>query len=179
MAVYRNNFLPSMEEHINVQRVYALNDEAGLICCSWPNGEKPAIPFVYSDEVWTGFEYQTATHLIYEGFFEEALTLVKAVRNRYDGVRRNPWSEVELGNHYVRAMASWGLLIASSGFRYDLTKEEISFAPVISQKNFTCFFSTGSCWGLYSQREDPESGELRQSLDVLYGEADGLRLKHG
>ena len=78
-----------------------------------------ALPFVYADEVWTGIEYQVAAHLIYEGCVEEGLEIVEAVRDRHDGVRRNPWDEVECGHHYARSMASWALLLALSGFHYD------------------------------------------------------------
>jgi uncharacterized protein (DUF608 family) len=178
-AVYRYNFFPVLQEHLNVQRAYAVNGDAGLICCSWPKGNKPAVPFVYCDEVWTGLEYQAAAHLIYEGFYEEALTVVCGVRGRYDGIKRNPWNEVETGSHYVRAMASWGLLLAASGFGCDLTKGEISFEPKVAPENFTCFFSTGKCWGTYSQQRDEASGELARSFKVLYGESEGIRLKSG
>lgn len=176
-SVFRYNFCRDMGSHINVQRVYAINDDAGLICCTWPKGGKPLIPFIYSDEVWTGIEYQVAAHLIYEGFFEEAKTIVAAVRDRYNGIKRNPWNEVECGSHYVRSMASWGLLLASSGFAYDLTKGEVSFSPAVNAENFTCFFSTASCWGLYRQTLNRESGELEKSLEILYGSKEAVHLK--
>ena len=175
-SVFKHNFRPDMNGHVNVQRTYGLNGDAGLICCTWPNSEKPLIPFVYSDEVWTGIEYQVASHLICEGCFDEALTIVEAVRGRYDGVKRNPWNEVECGNHYVRSMASWGLLLAASGFGFDLTRGEISFAPKAPGEEFRCFFSTAKCWGLYHQKKDPASGELKRTIEVLYGSAEGIRL---
>ena len=166
-----------MGEHINVQRCYAMDDESGLILCTWPHSKKPRIPFVYSDEVWTGIEYQVAAHLIYEGYFEEALKIVSAVRSRYDGVRRNPWNEVECGNHYVRSMASWGLLIAASGYGFDLTKGKVSFEPKISQDHFSCFFSTGKHWGVYRQTIDPETNQLESRIEVLYGDQNDLELQ--
>jgi uncharacterized protein (DUF608 family) len=175
-SVFRYNFRQDLSEHLNVQRVYALNEEGGLICCTWPNSEKPLIPFIYSDEVWSGIEYQAATHLIYEGFFDEALAIVTAVRRRYDGVKRNPWNEVECGNHYVRSMASWGLLPAASGFGYDMTKGEISFAPKVKQDNFVSFFSTGKCWGLYHQEKQPGSGEIKRWIEILYGDRQAVKL---
>ena len=72
-AVYRHNFRADLTAHHSVQRTYALGDEAGLVLCSWPRGGRPRIPFVYSDEVWTGIEYQVAAHLIYEGLVDEGL----------------------------------------------------------------------------------------------------------
>src|SRR5690606_27376078 len=44
-------------------------------------------------------------------------TVVKAVRDRHDGRKRNPWNEAEFGHHYARSMSSWSLLTALSGFR--------------------------------------------------------------
>jgi len=150
-AVYRHNFKPSLWEHANPQRPgYALGDEPGLLLCSWPKGGKPTLPFVYSDEVWTGIEYQVASHLIAEGMVTEGLTVVKAVRARYNGHTRNPWNEYECGNYYARAMASYTLLIAISGFRYSAATRTLSVAPRLEADPFTCFFSTASGWGTFT-----------------------------
>ncbi|HUS13421.1 MAG TPA: GH116 family glycosyl-hydrolase, partial [Chloroflexia bacterium] len=98
-SVFRHNFRRDFRNHVNCQRTYVLNGESGLLLCSWPNGGRPRFPFVYSDEVWTGIEYQVAAHLIYEGWLEEGLEIVRAVQERHDGRRRNPWDEVECGHH--------------------------------------------------------------------------------
>jgi len=113
-SIYRHNFRHDFYDHPNAQRLYALGDEKGLVLCSWPRGERPALPFVYADEVWTGIEYQVAAHLVYEGHVAEGLAVVRGVRDRYDGRRRNPWNEVECGSHYARALASWSVLLALS-----------------------------------------------------------------
>ena len=39
----------------------------------------------YPEEIWTGIEYQVASHLIYEGFIKEGLKICKGVRSRYNG----------------------------------------------------------------------------------------------
>ncbi|WP_105614767.1 GH116 family glycosyl-hydrolase [Vallitalea okinawensis] len=166
-SIFDYNFKSSMEDHVNVQRTYALNDEAGLLLCTWPKGGRPKLPFVYSDEVWSGIEYQVATHLIYEGYIDEALTITKACRDRYDGIKRNPWSDIECGHHYARSLASWGLLIALSGFTYDMTKDEMDFAPKINQDNFKTFWSTGKAWGTYTQTVN-EQGEIEKEIQTLY-----------
>jgi uncharacterized protein (DUF608 family) len=167
-AIFAYNFRDGFGTHANPQRTYALNDEKGLVLCSWPHGGRPRLPFPYSDEVWTGIEYHVATHLIYEGYVDEALTIVKAVRDRHDGVRRNPWNEVECGHHYMRSLASYGLLIALSGFEYDLPRGKIAFHPAIERDHFQCFFSTGKCWGIYRQRTDADGG-VERDIEVLYG----------
>ncbi len=151
-SIYRYNFRENFYDFANVQRTYALADEKGLLLCTWPRGGRPPLPFPYSDEVWTGIEYHVASHLIYEGMVREGLSIIKAVRDRYDGRRRNPWNEVECGHHYARAMSSWGILLALSGFSFSSPEGRLGFAPAINQEDFRTFWSLGSTWGAYEQR---------------------------
>jgi len=115
-AVHRHNFYSDFEGFANCQRAFALNDESGVVLCTWPRGGRPVLPFIYCDEVWTGIEYHVASQLFHEGMEQEALEIVRAVRSRYDGERRNPWCEFECGAYYARALSSWSLLTVSSGF---------------------------------------------------------------
>jgi non-lysosomal glucosylceramidase len=179
-AVYAHNFRRSLVGHANAQRTYALNDEPGLLLCTWPdaaNQHRPRFPFVYSDEVWTGIEYQVAAHLIYEGWLVEGLEIVAAARGRHDGIRRNPWDEVECGHHYSRAMSSWALLLALSGFQCDVDGKRMRFAPVTDASTepsvFRSFWSCGLAWGTYEQRHDAESGAWIHGIEVL-GNAPGI-----
>jgi uncharacterized protein (DUF608 family) len=159
-SIFRYNFNTDFDDFANAQRIYALNDEKGLLLCSWPKGKRPALPFVYSDEVWTGIEYQVAAHLIYEGMVKEGLAIVEAARARYDGARRNPWNEIECGHHYARAMSSWSVLTAISGFAYSAPQKEIRFRPRVSPAQFRCLYSAGSAWGSYAQQA------AKQKLDA-------------
>lgn len=63
-----------------------------------------SLPFVYSNEVWTGIEYQVASHLMLQGEVEKGLEIVRACRQRYDGSVRNPFNEYECGHWYGRAL---------------------------------------------------------------------------
>ena len=147
-AIFRNNFRADLSQHANAQRPgYAMGHEPGLLLCSWPKGNKPTLPFVYSDEVWTGIEYQVASHLIHAGFVEEGLTIVKALRNRYDGRTRNPWNEYECGNWYARAMSSFALVGALSGFRYSAVDRTLWFGPKVKTRPFVSLFSAASGFG--------------------------------
>jgi Glycosyl-hydrolase family 116, catalytic region len=147
-AIFKHNFKTDLSQHANAQRPgYAMGHEPGLLLCSWPRGGKPTLPFVYSDEVWTGIEYQVASHLIAEGFVKEGLTIVKAARSRYDGRIRNPWNEYECGNYYARAMASYALLGAVAGFRYSAVQKTLWFGPQLTVRPFKAFFSTASGFG--------------------------------
>jgi uncharacterized protein (DUF608 family) len=112
-SVYRYNFKKSFHDHANPQRpTYALKDESGILLCTWPKGGRLQFPFPYSEEVWTGIEYQIASHLAFMGENEKCLEIVKAVRSRYNGIRRNPYSEFECGQWYGRALSSYSLLQA-------------------------------------------------------------------
>ena len=147
-AIFQHNFKTDLSQHANAQRPgYAMGHEPGLLLCTWPQGGKPTLPFVYSDEVWTGIEYQVASHLIAEGFVTEGLSIVKAMRSRYDGRVRNPWNEYECGNYYARAMASYALLGALSGFRYSAAQRTLWFGPQLHAVPFKTFFSTASGFG--------------------------------
>jgi hypothetical protein len=177
-AVYDHNFRRGFQDHFNCQRTYALNDESGLILCSWPDGHKPRLPFVYSDEVWTGVEYQVASHLIYEGWLEEGLAIVKAVRERHDGTRRSPWDEVECGHHYARSMSSWGLLLALSGFQCSVPVRSIRFRPALDVTGFRTVFCNGKAWGTFEQRQEVRVVRVRIQVDhgILELEKIGLSI---
>jgi non-lysosomal glucosylceramidase len=166
-SIYRHNFKHDFWQHPNTQRIYAVNDEKGLLICSWPNGGRPVLPLVYGDEVWTGIEYQVAAHLIYQGLLEEGLALVKAISDRYDGVRRNPWNQIEWGNHYTRAMASYSVVLALSGFHYSAVERSITFHPKMKAENFQSFFAAGSGWGLYSQKR--QGGAITARIECRHG----------
>jgi uncharacterized protein (DUF608 family) len=147
-SIFENNFKSDLSEHANAQRPgYAMGHEPGLLLCTWPQGARPTLPFVYSDEVWTGIEYQVAAHLISEGLVEQGLTIVKAMRSRYDGRVRNPWNEYECGNYYARAMASYALIGALSGFRYSAVSKTLWIGPQIEVRPFRTFFCTASGFG--------------------------------
>lgn len=146
-AVFKYNFRESLHDHANPQRPgFAFAPEGGLLLCSWPNGGKPALPFVYSDEVWTGIEYQVAAHLMMTGQIAAGLKIVRAIRSRYDGQWRNPFDEYECGHWYARAMSSYGLLQALSGARYDAVDKVLYFRPAL-KGDFRAFLCTATGYG--------------------------------
>lgn len=174
-SIFKYNFREHLgDEHV-VQRVYGLNDEPGLLLCSWPKGGRLTLPFVYSDEVWTGIEYHVAAHLIYEGFIDEGLTVVKAVSDRYAGYNRNPWDQVECGFHYARAMSSWSVKLALDGFSFNAKEGLLGFAPKLNAEDFQTFWSTGAGWGTYHQNLT----ENQFTLKVLSGHLSIAKLSIG
>ena len=145
-SLYKNNFKTSMRDVANMWRNFSLDDEAGTLICTYPNGAAlPAIPIPYCEETMTGFEYSLAGLMIAEGYVEEGEEMIKAVRDRYDGEKRNPWNEIECGSNYARSMASFALIPIYSGFRFDMTEKHIGFEPIY--RNGRYVFSVAESWG--------------------------------
>jgi hypothetical protein len=165
LAVHKYNHKQSLSEHANPQRPsYALGNEGGLLLCTWPKGGKLSLPFVYSDEVWTGIEHQVASHLMMTGNVNEGLEILRSSRDRYDGRVRNPFNEYEWGAWYSRALASYGYLQALTGIRYDAVDKTLHIDSKVG--DFTSFISTATGFGTVSlmQREP--------SVKVFYGSID-------
>lgn len=169
-AVYRYNLRKDFSTHENPQRPgFAINKEGGLLLCTWPKGGKPSLPFVYCDEVWTGIEYQVASHLIFNGMVKEGLDIVKTCRLRYDGRIRNPFNEYECGNWYARAMSSYGLIQALTGVRYDAVDSILYVDSKIG--DFVSFLSTASGFGNVIYKNG------KASVDVKYGKINIKEIK--
>jgi hypothetical protein len=165
LAVHKYNLKENLLEHANPQRpAFALGNEGGLLLCTWPKGGKLSLPFVYSDEVWTGIEHQVASHLMMMGHVKEGLDIVRASRNRYDGRIRNPFNEYECGHWYARALSSYGYLYALTGVRYDAVEKKLYVDSKVG--DFTSFLSTETGFGTVSLK----AGKV--SMNVVYGKID-------
>ena len=164
LAIHRYNLRHDLEAHANPQRpTYAVAGEGGLLLCSWPKGGELSLPFVYSNEVWTGIEYQVAAHLMRLGQVKEGLEIVRACRDRYDGRVRNPFNEYECGHWYARAMSSYAMLGALSGARYDAVTRTMHLAPTVDG-DFRAFISTATGYGTVGRRDG------KAFLEVASGE---------
>ncbi len=162
LAVHRHNFREELSRHANPQRPsYALGRDGGLLLCSWPKGGQLTLPFVYSDEVWTGIEYQVASHLLLHGAAGEALEIVRAARDRYDGRARNPFNEYECGHWYARAMSSYGLLQGLSGARYDAVERVLYLHPTRAG-DFRAFLATAEGYGVVGVKDGKPFLEVRE-----------------
>jgi non-lysosomal glucosylceramidase len=106
-SIYKYNYKPTLAAHDNVERTYALNEEAAVVVCDYGKAERPHIPFPYYAEAWTGQEYLVAALMMNWGMVKEGVECVENIRARFDGEKRNPWDEPECGHHYARAMSSW------------------------------------------------------------------------
>ena len=172
-SIMRFNFKENMYGHFNHMRSYVLNDESALLMATYPRGSRPARPFPYYNEVMTGFEYTAAIGMLYEGDLENGLKCISAIRDRYDGQKRNPFDEAECGHHYARAMASWAAILALTGFQYSAVSESISFAaPSVDRQHF---WWTGYAWG--NCKFSPRIGGCDVALQVLGGDVSFAELE--
>ncbi|MBN1895127.1 hypothetical protein JW906_11555 [bacterium] len=147
-SVHAFNLKGDLLDHVNTQRPsFGMGKDGGLLLCTWPKQDALTLPFPYSNEVWTGIEYQVASHMMLEGFVGEGLDVVRAARRRYDGRVRNPFNEYECGHWYGRALSSWGLLQALTGVRYDAV-EKILYMDSKIGDDFSVFLSTNTGFGL-------------------------------
>ena len=174
-SVFKYNFRADMFSHHNPHRVYSLNDDAGLLICTWPRGGRPTVQVTYAFETMIGFEYQVGAHLVYEGFLREGLAVCKAIRDRHDGIKRNPWNEFECGSHYARSMANYAYITGLTGFQYSAVEQSLTVAPIINEDDFRCFFSVDGAWGMVERRtlnseRGTQNPESRTAVEVLEGE---------
>lgn len=164
-AIHKYNLKTNLSEHANPQRPsFALGEEGGLLLCTWPKGGKLSLPFVYSDEVWTGIEHQVASHLMLMGNVKEGLDIVRASRDRYDGRVRNPFNEYECGHWYARALSSYGYLQALTGVRYDAVDKTLYVDSKVG--DFTSFISTETGFGTVTYKAG------KASLNIVHGTID-------
>lgn len=175
-AVLKHNRRAGFAGHFNPMRCYVLGDETALLMASYPLGHRPTRPFPYYTEVMTGFEYCVAVHLVQEGLVREGLKVVRDIRARYDGRKRNPFDEAECGHHYARALAAWGLIPALTGFHYSGLTKALTFAAVRQPRRWP--WAAGVAWGTAELR--PLAGKgTALALTVLGGALPLRRLSLG
>ena len=179
------NFCPDMGalrggiKQIGIKgRPYAVGDEMGLLMCTWPKGGKrddweKFWQFGYFNECMSGFEYEVAGHMVWESKWDETLldkglAIVRSLDDRYDGKKRNPYNEIECSDHYARAMSSYGVFLAASGFEYDGVEGKIGFGPRLGAEDFECAFTGAAGWGCFSQQI--RNGIQEGRLNVKWGE---------
>lgn len=185
-ALWKYNFTPDVGPYRAVHKAgrwYAMPGEAGLLMCTFPRGPDPVLhagkynrqlDFAagYFNECMNGFEYQVAGHMLWEGLVQEGLAITRAVHDRYHAARRNPWNEVECGDHYARSMASYGVYLAACGYEHHGPRGHLGFAPRLSPERFRAAFTAAEGWGTFEQRRS--AARQQASLAVKWGR---LRLR--
>lgn len=174
-AVLKHNRRRDFHGHFNHMRSYVLGAETAVLMASYPRGRRPARPFPYYTEVMTGFEYCLAVQLVQEGRLSDGLQVVRDIRARYDGRKRNPFDEAECGHHYARALASWGLIPACTGFHYSALDGLLAFAAPNQRVRWP--WAAAGAWGTVEIR--PLRRRARIVLTVQHGRLHVRRLGLG
>ncbi len=168
-SLWTYNFAPDVGPYRKANkpgRWYAMPGESGFLMCTFPrddwNYQKAAGKgnpgFVgYFNECMNGFEHQLAGHMIWEGepdgeLVTKGMAVERAIHDRYAPSKRNPYNEIECGDHYGRSMASYGVFLAVCGFEYDGPRGHIGFAPRIHPADFRAAFTAAEGWGTFSQQ---------------------------
>ena len=180
LALWKYNFAPDVGPYraaYKPGRWYAMPGEAGLLMCTFPRkdwsfeqacGKRDKMTFAgYFNECMNGFEYQAAGHMVWEGMVQEGLAIARAVHDRYHPSRRNPWNEVECGDHYARSMASYGVFLAACGYKYHGPNGHLGFEPRVSPEDFRAAFTAAEGWGAFAQKRDGRT--QRATVDLKYG----------
>ncbi|UCD29033.1 MAG: hypothetical protein JSV03_00685 [Planctomycetota bacterium] len=159
-SVWKYNWAPDVTAHNQAHkpgRWFISPGEAGLFTCTWPKSPHLDKGVRYKNEVWTGIEYQVAGNMIWEGMLTEGLAIIRAIHDRYHPSKHNPYNEVECGDHYARALASWGCFTALAGYQYHGPKHYLAFSPKISPENFRSAFTAAQGWGTFAQKQGGNS----------------------
>jgi hypothetical protein len=178
-SLWKYNFTPDVAPYRKAYkpgRWYAMPGEAGLLMCTFPRtdwdysnamGKGPDWAAGYFNECMNGFEHQVAGHMIWEGLVQEGLAVERAIHDRYHASRRNPWNEIECGDHYSRSMASFGVYIAACGYEYHGPRGYLAFAPRLTPENFKAAFTAAEGWGTFAQQATPQSFSGR--IEIHWG----------
>lgn len=169
-SVWKYNWAPDIapqNEAHPPERWFALPGEPGLFTCTWPKSPYLKDGVRYREEIWTGIEYQVAGNMVWDGMVPQALAICNGVERRYQPAKHNPFNEIECGDHYARAMASWGVYTALAGFEYHGPKGHIGFAPRVTPESFRAAFTAAEGWGSFSQTR---GGAVQQdALELRWG----------
>ena len=169
-SVWKYNWTPNVgpyNETHRPERWFARPAEPGLFTCTWPKSPFMEAGVRYKSEVWTGIEYQVAGHMAWEGMVDEAVAICDGIQDRYHPSKHNPYNEVECGDHYARAFASWGVYTSLAGYEYHGPKGHIGFAPRITPENFSAAFTAAEGWGTFAQQR--QAGKQREQISVHWG----------
>jgi uncharacterized protein (DUF608 family) len=175
-ALWKYNFTPDVgpfRRALPAGRWYAMAGDGGLIMCTFPFGGRDQLvkargPVGYFNECMSGFEWQVAAHMIWEGMLTEGFSVARAIHDRYRPEMRNPYNEIECSDHYARAMASYGAFLAACGYRYDGPEKSMAFAPRLTPKKFKAAFTAAEGWGSFTQTVN--QGAQRETLEVKHGQ---------
>jgi uncharacterized protein (DUF608 family) len=142
------------------------NSEFGLHNATAPKrgADLLALNNLQAGGLWSGIEFAFASFLMDHGRYDDGIRIVDAIHRRYLRAGR-PWSHVECGGHYSRAMSSWATLLAATGFKPDVPNHSVAIHPGV-KGDFHAPWVTSNGFGTIRR----ENGAL--SIHCAYGTFD-------
>jgi uncharacterized protein (DUF608 family) len=147
---------------------YNFSVESGLVNASYPAGKKRSFPAHYNGQAlapWTGVEYAIGSMMIDHGMPREGIAVVDAIHDRYLYAGRF-WNHVECGDHYYRAMSSWAVLLAATGFKVDAPRCSMRIAPCVTGDVRGPWISSNA-WGTFAWKGSKLTVDCQSGKHVL------------
>ncbi|MEN6665991.1 MAG: GH116 family glycosyl hydrolase [Phycisphaerae bacterium] len=129
------------------------NSEDGLLNATYPSGRKKRLCTYRNLQAaapWTGIEYAMASMMLDFGMPGPGTAVVRNIHDRYLRAGRF-WNHVECGDHYYRAMSSWAVLLGATGFKIDVPRQSVTFAPALADDQCRAPWVSSTGWGNFSQ----------------------------
>ncbi|HUS46824.1 MAG TPA: GH116 family glycosyl hydrolase, partial [Phycisphaerae bacterium] len=142
---------------------YNFNREDGLVNATYPPGRGRRLCTyrnLQATAPWTGIEHAIASMMLDFGMAAEGTAVVRNIHERYMRAGRF-WNHVECGDHYYRAMSSWAILLGATGFKADVPRKTMTFAPAIAGSEFIAPWVASSGWGRFTQKRQSFTLECR------------------
>jgi len=130
---------------------YNFSAEDGLRNATYPPNRKPRLSTYQNLQAmapWTGIEYAIGSMMFDFGLVAEGYAVVRNIHERYLRAGRC-WNHVECGDHYYRAMSSWAILLGATGFKIDVPRASVTFAPPISGDDLLAPWVSSTGWGTF------------------------------
>jgi len=132
------------------------SDEGGLQNANYPPGSVLRLAThrnLQQVAPWTGIEYAIGSMMIDFGMVAEGTRVVKNVHQRYLRAGRF-WNHVECGSHYYRAMSSWAVLLAATGFKLDIPRDRLEIRPPTRASRTRAPWVSPTGYGRFDQTDE-------------------------
>lgn len=127
----------------------ACSHPAGFLAnCAWPKGGGAGTSRLGTDQAncpWSGVEYAVAAHMILLGMENAGIKVARDVWERYEHVGER-FNHIECGGHYYRALSSWAVYLALSGWTMDILNRTLKLR--IGRKPMQSVLTTANAWGI-------------------------------
>ncbi|HEX8546929.1 MAG TPA: GH116 family glycosyl hydrolase [Cytophagaceae bacterium] len=140
------NIYSQEKTHSALKSIYEMSykPHRGVLNCSWK--EEHSIDkehkdewHKYSNNISSGTELGFASQLIYEGFYEEGLSVIKTVHDRYKATDKYFDHQLNGIGHQYLPLSSWTILNALLGL--EINCQTYSFSPKLPGKYYKAFFA--------------------------------------